>query len=123
MAVDHFLLPRIFKISRPLDEVPTWNEAGMFNWPAVISLFVAVFYGVTGSASWPNGWLNATPSNNWGPVPLESWLIAGGLYIVLVAVAKLFGAVRGQLGIASTIPDDAIPTNAIVDMATVAETA
>jgi purine-cytosine permease-like protein len=121
MAVDHFLLPRIFKVSRPLTKVPTWSEAGLFNWPAVISLLVAVFYGVTGSASWPGGWLNAAPSNNWGPVPLESWLIAGGLYIVFVAIAKAFGSARGQLGIAKTIPDEAIASAAIVDMATVSE--
>ena len=42
MAVDHFALPRLFKISRPLTEVPTWEEAGWFNWPAVIALLVAV---------------------------------------------------------------------------------
>ena len=57
----------------------------------MISLLVAVFYGVTGSASWPNGWLESSPSTDWGPVPLESWLIAGGLYIGLVGLARLFG--------------------------------
>ena len=54
IAID-FALPRLFKISRPLTEVPSWEDAGLFNWPAVIALLVAVFYGVTGSASWPNG--------------------------------------------------------------------
>src|SRR6266487_3083725 len=27
MCVDHFLVPRLFKISRPLTSVPAWNEA------------------------------------------------------------------------------------------------
>ena len=121
MAVDHFALPRIFKISRPLTEVPAWEEAGWFNWPAVIALLVAVFYGVTGSASWPNGWLNATPSNNWGPVPLESWLIAGGLYIGLVALAKLFGSIKTQLAFSKQAIAANVPGGAIVDIASEAE--
>src|SRR5207248_4756823 len=29
MAVDHFVLPRLFRISRPLDHVPRWEETGM----------------------------------------------------------------------------------------------
>ena len=66
MAVDHFLLPRLFRISRPLTEVPAWEEAGLFNWPAVIALLGAVFFGVTGSASWPNGWLEARRSELMG---------------------------------------------------------
>ena len=121
MAVDHFALPRLFKISRPLTEVPTWEEAGWFNWPAVIALLVAVFYGVTGSASWPNGWFNATPSNNWGPVPLESWLIAGGLYIGLVALARLFGSVKTQLAFSKHAIAANVPGGAIVDIASEAE--
>ena len=28
MLVDHFLLPRLFAISRPLTRVPAWNDAG-----------------------------------------------------------------------------------------------
>jgi len=121
MSVDHFVLPRLFKISRPLTDVPAWEESGWFNWPAVIALLVAVFYGVTGSASWPNGWLNAVPSNNWGPVPLESWLIAGGLYIGLVALARLFGAVHAQLAFSKQAIAANVPGGAIVDIASEAE--
>ncbi len=40
---------------------------------------------------------------------------------MLVGVAKLFGSLRGQLGIASTIPDDAIASDAVVNMAAAAE--
>jgi hypothetical protein len=88
MAVDHFLLPRLFRISRPLTEVPSWEETGLINVPAVLALLAAVFFGVTGTANWPHGWIYSTPQNGWGPVPVWSWLIAGTLYLGLVAVAK-----------------------------------
>jgi hypothetical protein len=39
-------------------------------------------------------------------VPLEAWEIAGVGYIALVAVARAFGPVRGQLGFAKTVRDD-----------------
>jgi purine-cytosine permease-like protein len=120
MAVDHFLLPRLFRISRPLTSVPSWEEAGLINVPAVIALLVAVFFGATGTAIWPNGWIYSTAQNSWGPVPLESWLIAGGLYVVLVAVVQSLGRVRDWLGFAKTVPEDAIPTEAVADVATLA---
>ncbi len=121
MAVDHYLLPRIYKISRPLLEVPSWEDAGWFNWPAVISLLVAVFYGVTGAASWPNGWIESSPPTGWGPVPLESWLIAGGLYIGLVGLATLFGHVTTQLAFSKHAIAAHVPGGAIIDIASEAE--
>jgi len=121
MAVDHYLLPRIYKISRPLREVPSWEEAGWFNWPAVVSLLVAVFYGVTGAASWPNGWIESTPPTGWGPVPLESWLIAGGLYIGLVGLAMLFGHVTTQLAFSKHAIAANVPGGEIIDIASEAE--
>src|SRR5205085_8695321 len=68
MAADHFLLPRWFRISRPLTQVPAWEETGLINWPAVVALLAAVFFGVTGTANWPHGWIYSTPQNSWGPV-------------------------------------------------------
>ena len=120
MAVDHFLLPRLFRISRPLTRIPSWEETGLINVPAVVALLAAVFFGATGTAIWPHGWIYATPQNSWGPVPVESWLIAGGLYVVLVAVARAMGPVRDWLGFPKTVPDDAIPTEAVADVATLA---
>ena len=32
--------------------------------------------------------LSSIPERYWGPVPLTVWLIAGGLYVVLVAVVR-----------------------------------
>jgi purine-cytosine permease-like protein len=120
MCVDHFVLPRLFRISRPLTSVPSWEETGLINVPAVLALLAAVAFGVTGTANWPNGWIYASPQNSWGPVPVESWLIAGGLYIVLVWVAHAVGQVRGALGFARTVPDEAIPTEAVSDVGSLA---
>jgi hypothetical protein len=66
MAVDHFLLPRLFRISRPLTKVPAWEETGFINVPAVAALLGAVFFGVTDTANWPNGWIYASEPNGWG---------------------------------------------------------
>jgi hypothetical protein len=120
MVVDHFLLPRLFRISRPLTQVPKWEETGLINWPATLALLGAVFFGVTGTASWPHGWLEATAPNSWGPVPLEAWLLAGGLYLVLVALARTVAPVRTSLGFSKTIRDDQIASDAILDVASVA---
>src|SRR5207248_11364646 len=117
MAVDHFVLPRLYRISRPLTQVPSWDDAGMLNWPATLALLIAVFFGVTGTASWPNGWLQATPSNSWGPVPLEAWAIAGVGYIILVGLARAIGPVRTQLGFPKHVHADEIATDAVLDVA------
>ncbi len=99
MAVDHFVLPRLFSIKRSLTKVPAWEETGLINVPAVAALLAAVFFGVTGTASWPHGWIYSTPPNGWGPVPLEAWAIAGVLYVVGVAVSlSVVPNVRKALG-------------------------
>jgi purine-cytosine permease-like protein len=120
MALDHFLLPRLFRISRPLTRVPAWEETGLINLPAVVALLAAVFFGVTGTANWPHGWIYSTPQNGWGPVPLESWLIAGALYVALVAVVRAAGPVRDALGFPRHVRDEEIGTGAIADVATLA---
>jgi purine-cytosine permease-like protein len=122
MAVDHFLLPRLFAISRPLTRVPAWDEAGAINVPAVVALLAAVFFGVTGTASWPHGWIYAAPPNSWGPVPLEAWVIAGALYVALVAVARaVVPNVKSALGFSRQALEASVPPTAVVDIASEAE--
>jgi purine-cytosine permease-like protein len=122
MAVDHFLLPRLFSISRPLTRVPAWEEAGLINVPAVIALLAAVFFGVTGTASWPHGWIYSSPPNSWGPVPLEAWLIAGALYIGLVAVTRaVVSNVKTALAFSRQALAANVPPTAVVNIASEAE--
>jgi purine-cytosine permease-like protein len=118
MVVDHFLLPRLFKISRPLTKVPTFSDAGPINVPAVVALLVAVAFGVTGTASWPNGWFEAAEPNSWGPVPLEAWLIAGVLYVVLVAVVRVaVPNIKSALAFSKQALEANVPGDAVVDIA------
>jgi purine-cytosine permease-like protein len=107
MAVDHFLLPRIFGICRPLLAVPRWAEAGRINIPAVVALLASVLFGAVGLADLPSGWIYSAPPTNWGPVPVEAWALAGLLYLAAVAVTRSLAAdVRRPLGFATFVSVD-----------------
>ena len=115
MAVDHFMLPRWFRISRPLDAVPAWEQTRFANWPAIVALLVAVIYGAIASAILP-GSLGYDSPRNWGPVPLECWLLAGVLYTVLVAVTRTVDA-RELLAFPRHLDDRAVESPAVIDVA------
>ncbi|MDT4924791.1 MAG: hypothetical protein QOG01_2504 [Pseudonocardiales bacterium] len=84
MATDHFIVPRLFKIVRPMNEVPGWRTAGLLNVPGVIALVVAVGFG-----SWASGILpGENPSTYWGIAPLEAWTLGCVLYLLGVAVVR-----------------------------------
>jgi purine-cytosine permease-like protein len=118
MAVDHFLLPRAFGISRPLTRVPSWSEAGSVNLPAVVALLASVAFGVVGLADLPGGWIYSSPPNSWGPVPAEAWVLSGVLYLAGVAVARrLAPDVRAALGFATFIGPDQAAAGEAVDAA------
>jgi purine-cytosine permease-like protein len=116
MAVDHFLLPRWFRISRPLDVVPAWEQARLANWPAISSLLAAVVYGAIASGILPGGLNVYTTARNWGPVPLECWVMSGVLYTVLVAAGRAVN-VRDLLAFPRTLDTRPIDTDAVVDVA------
>ena len=116
MTVDHFVLPRRFRISRPLLEVPSWQEAGRINIPAVVSLLVAVAYGAIASAILP-GNLGYDTARNWGPVPLECWVLSGALYIALVAAVQESPNIKRILAFSRPALETSVPPGAIVDVA------
>ncbi|HEY4349189.1 MAG TPA: cytosine permease [Gaiellaceae bacterium] len=116
MAVDHFLLPRWFRISRPLDTIPAWDQTRVANWPAIISLLAAVAYGAIASGILPGGLNVYVAARNWGPVPLECWAGAGALYAVLVALTRAVN-VKDLLGFPHTIDESRIASDAVIDIA------
>jgi hypothetical protein len=95
MATDHFVVPRLFKIVRPMTEVPGWRTAGVLNVPGVIALIIAVGFG-----SWASGILpGENPSTYWGIAPVEAWALGCVLYLVGVFIVRFIPAKsHGLLG-------------------------
>ena len=122
MVVDHFVLPERLSISRPLLQVPSWQEAGRFNAPAVLSLLVAVAYGAIASAILP-GNLGYDTARNWGPVPVECWALAGGLYLGIVWALQHSPNIKRILAFSKPALEMSVPPGAVVDVASEADQA
>ena len=96
MYTDQLLLPRLLGVERRLDRVPSWNQAALANWPAIVSLLVAMGFGSYGSGILPGQ--SGSPLQGWGVVPLEAWLIGAVLYTTLAAIAAKTSDVSRVLG-------------------------
>jgi hypothetical protein len=83
MCVDQFLLPRLMGVTRPVDVIPTWRAAGLANWPGIVAVLAAVLFGAWGLQLLPG----QTSAPSLGLVPVEAWLVAGVLYLVLALIA------------------------------------
>jgi purine-cytosine permease-like protein len=118
MAVDHFVVPRVFRASRPLDHVPGWHETGRANWPAIVALLVAVAFGAWGSGLLPGG----APDINLGIVPLEAWVLGGVLYLAGIAIVRGASSIdiRQALGFSQSARASAAlyPADAVIDITT-----
>ena len=80
MAVDHFLLPRMFKVSRSMTTVPSWEQSGIINGPGVFALVVAILFG-----AYTQGIIGST-TTNWYFAIRETWVLAALLYVIGVAI-------------------------------------
>lgn len=123
MVVDHFLLPRLFGISRPLTRVPSWADAGKINVPAFIACVVAIVYGAYATHLFT--FLGESSSRYWGPAPLEAWVMAGALYVVGVAIVRAVAPERTRelLGFDRYTMVQEVPPNAVIDIASTADIA
>jgi purine-cytosine permease-like protein len=108
MCVDRFLLPRLVGVERPVEPIPGWREAGAANWPAIVAVLVALVFGAWGQQLFP-GQAAAPPL---GLVPVEAWLLAGALYLVLAALAARTSNAEALLGFARPLRRDAATTAA-----------
>jgi purine-cytosine permease-like protein len=82
---DHFLVPRVFRLSRPLTRVPSWEQAGAVNVPAVVALACAVFVGVAGNGHFPWWGLEG---QFWYAPTIVAWLTALAVYTGGVALVR-----------------------------------
>jgi purine-cytosine permease-like protein len=104
MAVDRLALPRFLGVSRPTSQVPAWQKTAVANWPGVVSLLAGSLYGATASAILP-GHLGFSEPQDWGPIPFESWLLAGLCYLALaLAVKQTSGNPEHVLGFPRAAP-------------------
>jgi cytosine/uracil/thiamine/allantoin permease len=83
MCVDQFVLPRILKVTRPVEPIPEWRSTALGNWPAIVAVLVSVLFGAWGQVLLPG----QTSAPTLGIVPVEAWIMAGVLYVALAALA------------------------------------
>ena len=120
MVADHYLLPRLFQITRPLDHVPSWAETSAVNWPALVALIIAVIFGAYATGIMPG----EDPNNYWGPAPLFAWILAGGLYVIGVALTRAVAKdVKSALGFARGSAVQNVIPGSVVDISTAAVSA
>jgi hypothetical protein len=118
MFIDHFLLPRWFGISRPLVKVPAWSETAWFNWPALVALCGAVFFG-----AWASGLVPGEDATRlWGIPPLEAWALGGVTYVAGVWLAQALAGdrLKDVLGFSRVVRDEQVAPDAVIDVASVA---
>jgi purine-cytosine permease-like protein len=84
MAMDVFVVPRMFGLRRPLQRVATWRELAFANWPGVVAL-------VSGTAvgAFTGGLVPGTPGFGHtyiGFPALQAWAVGAVVYLAAVAV-------------------------------------
>lgn len=93
MIVDHFVVPRLLGLSRPLSKVPAWSQTRLANVPAIVAMIPAIVIGTFGAGAVPglSSWYWYLP----GPL---SWVSAGVLYLLGVTLVARLPTVFSWLG-------------------------
>jgi purine-cytosine permease-like protein len=98
MAMDLFVVPRLFGLRRPMHRVAKWNELAAANWPAIIALLLG-----TGLGGWTAGVIPGLPgyqSQYIGFPALQAWIVGAVAYLIGVALVANNPKVREILGYA-----------------------
>jgi hypothetical protein len=96
MAMDVFVVARLFGLRRPLHRVAAWSELAAANWPAIVALLagtaVGAFTGglVPGTSGFGKTYL--------GFPALQAWATGAVVYLVLVAIIARNKNARAILG-------------------------
>ena len=93
MAIDLFLLPRLFGINRPMHRVASWNELGTANWPGVVALACGTLVGL-----YCAGLLPLAGSRMIGLPAVQAWITGGVVYLLGVALVHRSASMKSLLG-------------------------
>lgn len=96
MAMDLFVVPRVFGIRRSVDRVPSWSETAVANWPAIVALLAGTGVGAYTGGLIPG--LSGFGSTYIGFPALQAWGTGAVVYLVLVALCARTTRVRTWLG-------------------------
>ncbi|HWF35493.1 MAG TPA: cytosine permease [Solirubrobacteraceae bacterium] len=121
MCVDHFLLPRLYRISRPLAKVPSWGQSAFANWPAILALAITVAFGAYATGIMPG----ENANRYWGPATLITWAMSGILYAAFVGIVRAAVPraedLKHALGFSTLALDQPYPSSQVIDLATQSE--
>ena len=82
MALDVFVLPRLWGLNRPLHRVASWNELAIGNWPGIVALIAGTAVGaVTGGLIPGTSGFGVTYI---GSPPIQAWATGAVVYLLLV---------------------------------------
>lgn len=110
MAMDVFIVPRLFGLRRPMFRVANWSELALANWPAIIALAVGTSVGaytgglIPGTAGFGNTYI--------GFPPLQAWITGAVTYLILVALVARRASAKETLGFSRI--GDVEPAEAVV---------
>jgi purine-cytosine permease-like protein len=96
MAMDVFVLPRLFGLRRPLHRVASWREVALANWPAIVALVLG-----TGVGAYTAGVIPGIPgfgTTYIGFPALQAWGTGAVVYLVLAAIAARSPRAKELLG-------------------------
>jgi purine-cytosine permease-like protein len=95
MAMDIFVVPRLFGLRRPMHRVAAWNELAAANWPGIVALVAG-----TGLGAYTAGLIPALSTEYIGFPAVQAWITGAVVYLVLVAVVARSPRVAEILGYA-----------------------
>ncbi|MEO6796288.1 MAG: hypothetical protein ABI401_11515 [Candidatus Dormibacter sp.] len=96
MAMDVFVLPRLFGLRRPLHRAASWSEIAVANWPAILALVAGTTVGALTAGLIPG-------TSGFGKVylgfpALQAWVTGAVVYLVAVAVVARSPRAKELLG-------------------------
>ena len=98
MAMDIFIVPRLFGLRRPLHRVANWNELAVANWPAIVALLAGTLVGGYCAGLIPL--LPGFGATYIGFPALQAWLTGAIVYLLIVAVVARSPQAKEILGYA-----------------------